>query len=211
MRIVFLSDTHGKHKQVTVPEGDLLIHAGDISGRGQKWQVREFMEWFEKQPHRYKVMIAGNHDFLAEKEPEVFRSMVPENVIYLEHESVEIEGLKIFGSPYTPWFYDWAFNVRRGEPLAACWSAIPEGTDILVTHGPPFGILDEVDSGENVGCEELLKKVQEIKPVIHVFGHIHEGRGEALLHGVHYINASNLNLKYEAVHAPIVVELADLS
>ncbi|MEM7036058.1 MAG: metallophosphatase domain-containing protein [Bacteroidota bacterium] len=210
MRIVFLSDTHGKHKQIDVPAGDLLVHAGDISGRGLPWQVREFMEWFGAQPHTHKVMIAGNHDFLAETEPETFRAMVPDNVIYLENEGVEIEGLKIWGSPITPWFHDWAFNVHRGPDIARVWEKMPDKIDLLITHGPPHGILDKVVTGEPVGCKELLKRVSEVKPTIHVFGHIHEARGEALIGPVHYINASNLNMEYEVAHAPVVVELMDL-
>lgn len=206
MKIVFISDTHTKHHQIEVPEGDLLIHAGDFSSRGYVPEVEDFFNWYRDQPHPHKVVIAGNHDFLAEKNPEKFRSLVPENVIYLEDSGTTIEGIHIWGSPITPWFYNWAFNRYRGDKIRPHWDLIPDNTDIIITHGPPFGILDKTARGEAVGCRELLAKTEKVKPRIHVFGHIHEAYGEQKQHGTHFINASTLNLQYKVAHQPVIVD-----
>ncbi|MFN8395634.1 MAG: metallophosphoesterase [Bacteroidia bacterium] len=133
--------------------------------------------------------------------------MVFDNVIYLNDSGVEIEGVKIWGSPIQPWFFDWAFNRQRGADIAKHWALIPEDTDILVTHGPPYGILDRTDDGKLVGCEELIKVVERIRPKIHVFGHIHEAHGSLIKDGTHYVNASILNLRYMRVWDATVVEI----
>lgn len=205
-KIVLISDSHGKHKQLELPEGDLLLHAGDITGRGLGWQVREFMDWLGAQPHRHKVMIAGNHDFLAEEKADEFLSLVPPGVIYLNDSGVELEGIRIWGSPIQPWFHDWAFNRRRGADIAAHWALIPEGTDILITHGPPFGILDRTAHGERVGCEDLALRIEQVRPRLHVFGHIHEAYGHVQRDGIHYVNASVLDLQYQHTQAPIMLD-----
>lgn len=211
-KIVLISDSHGKHNQLQLPDGDLLLHAGDITGRGLAWQVREFMEWFGAQPHRHKVMVAGNHDFLAEEKPDEFLSLVPPGVTYLRDSGVEVEGIRIWGSPIQPWFHDWAFNRRRGPEIAAHWALIPEGTDILITHGPPFGILDRTAHGERVGCEDLTLHLDRVRPRLHVFGHIHEAYGHVQRDGIHYVNASVLDLQYQHTQAPVVLDwpLTDL-
>ncbi len=207
MRIVLISDTHGSHDGLLLPEGDLLIHAGDLSKRGRLTEVTEFMQWFGKQPHRHKVLIAGNHDFMAEKEPGLFQSLIPEGVTYLNDSGTEIEGLKIWGSPIQPWFYDWAFNRKRGAEIKKHWDLIPSDTDILITHGPPYGILDKCENGDVVGCEELLAKVLQINPRLHVFGHIHEAHGMEQRGKTTYVNAAVLNLRYMLVWNATVVEL----
>lgn len=207
MRIVLISDTHNQHDGLVLPDGDILIHAGDFSGRGRVDEVGRFMQWFGKQRHPHKVLIAGNHDFLAEKDPMTFASLIPDNVTYLNDSGVVMEGLKIWGSPIQPWFFDWAFNRQRGKDIAKHWALIPEDTDILVTHGPPHGILDRADDGKLVGCEELIKVVERIRPKIHVFGHIHEAHGSLLQNGTHYVNASVLNLRYMLVWEATVVDI----
>jgi predicted phosphohydrolase len=207
MRIVLISDTHNRHDGIQLPEGDILIHSGDFSGRGLEREVIDFLHWFGKQPHRHKVLIAGNHDFLAEKNPGLFASLIPEGVTYLNDSGAVIEGLKIWGSPIQPWFYDWAFNRQRGADIARHWELIPADTDILVTHGPPFGILDKVENGPHVGCEELLKKIESVQPRLHVFGHIHEGHGELQVGKTKFVNASVLNAKYMLVWDATEVEL----
>lgn len=206
MRIVCLSDTHGLHDQVKVPDGDLLLHAGDFSSRGEVHQVRAFLEWFADQPHRHKVFIAGNHDFLAERDPALFRSLVPSNCVYLEDEGVMIERKLIWGSPYTPWFYDWAFNCQRGLEIDQHWQQIWPGTDILLTHGPPYGIRDLTFHGELVGCADLNRHVWVQRPRLHVFGHIHEAYGLTEVNGIQFANASSVNLAYEMAHAPLVFD-----
>jgi Icc-related predicted phosphoesterase len=137
------------------------------------------------------VFIAGNHDFFFEEAPlSEINALIPNNVIYLNDSGVHIEGIKIWGSPVQPRFYDWAFNRDRGEHIKKHWDLIPKGTDILITHGPAYGILDLTMDMRQVGCEELRKKVEEIKPKYHVFGHIHESHGIKTEEGTVFINAS---------------------
>lgn len=206
MKIVCISDTHGKHEQVDLPEGDILIHAGDISDRGETWQVESFLHWFSAQPHTYKVFIAGNHDFLAERNSILFRELIPDNVIYLNDEGTEIEGIKIWGSPVSPWFYDWAFNRQRGEEIKRHWDLIPKETDILITHGPVYGIRDLTFDRQKVGCEELCKRIWEIHPSLHICGHIHEAYGVSEANGITFVNASILDLEYQVAHSPVVID-----
>ena len=208
MKIIAVSDTHGQHHRLQLPAGDMLIHAGDISRNGKRGQVQDFMFWLRKQDFKYKIMIAGNHDYFFEREPEQeIRAMIPEDVIYLNDSGVEIEGIKIWGSPVQPWFYDWAFNRQRGEEIKKHWELIPEDTDILITHGPPMGILDKtLRDGSSVGCQDLMDVIKTIKPQLHIFGHIHEAYGELHREGTHYINASVLNLRYELVNAPFEID-----
>ena len=211
MKIVCISDTHNLHWDLKVPEGDLLIVAGDISGRGTMPEVLGFNKWLETLSHPHKVVIAGNHDFGFEREPSLFRSLIT-NATYLQNEETEIEGLKIWGSPVTPWFFNWAFNVPRSHEIAAIWARIPEDTDILITHGPPFGILDELLHDEPVGCEALAERVAQIQPRLHVFGHIHEAAGRLVKEWpsgkqTTFINASQLDRQYRPNGNIQVVEL----
>jgi predicted phosphohydrolase len=206
MRIVCLSDTHNLHDRISVPEGDLLVHSGDATMRGTPQEVRAFFDWLEGLPHRHKVVVAGNHDFLFEREPALARALV-HGAVYLEDSGAEIEGLRIWGSPWQPWFFDWAFNLRRGAPLREKWDLIPGGTDVLITHGPPCGVLDPVEAGELVSCADLLEAVERVRPRLHVFGHIHEGYGRETRETTTLVNASICDRAYRPVHAPIVVDL----
>ena len=174
MKIVTIADTHGLHNQLkNIPDGDILIHAGDLTNIGEIDDVIKFNEFLGKLPHRKKIVVAGNHDFCFEKEPGT-RDLLT-NAIYLEDSEVTIGGIKFYGSPWTPRFGNWAFMLFRcGEQLKYRWDLIPNDTDILITHGPPLGILDTVlPRDENVGCELLIKKVQKVKPKYHIFGYIH--------------------------------------
>lgn len=189
MRIVCVSDTHANHHKTQVPDGDLLLHAGDITRHGDLDDVASFDYWLGTLPHRYKVVICGNHDFCFEQTPLRARSCIT-NAVYLEDESCTIEGIAIYGSPWQPWFGGWAFNLERGAALAEKWAMIPTGTQILITHGPPEGILDRTNRGECVGCRDLLERVQIVRPVLHVFGHIHEAAGRIERDGTTFINAS---------------------
>jgi Icc-related predicted phosphoesterase len=209
VRIVCISDTHGQHANLSVPEGDILIHAGDFMTFGDSsTEVTDFNQWLGQQMHRHKVVIAGNHDWIFERQPGVARALLT-NAIYLENSGVEIEGLSIWGSPVQPPFNNWAFNVKRGAAIRRYWKMIPEGTDILVTHGPPFGTLDQSHSiTPHLGCEELTKRIEELKPRLHVFGHIHGGHGQVTsASGTQFVNASVLNEAYQLVHKAQVVEL----
>ncbi|MCU0866457.1 MAG: metallophosphoesterase, partial [Planctomycetes bacterium] len=126
---------------------------------------------------------------------------------YLEDSEVTVDGVRIWGSPWQPWFYDWAFNLERGPAIAAKWDRIPAGIDVLVTHGPPAGILDRTDQGDAVGCADLLAAVRRVRPKLHVFGHIHEAYGTLEQDGVRFVNASNCSVRYRPVQPPIVVDL----
>jgi predicted phosphohydrolase len=206
MRIVCLSDTHNRHDRIEVPEGDLLLHAGDATARGTEPEVEAFLDWLAAQPHRHKVLVAGNHDFLFEREPAKVRALV-RDAVYLEDEGVTIDGIRIWGSPWQPWFHDWAFNLHRGAPLRAKWDRIPPGTDVLVTHGPPFGVLDRTDADEQVGCADLLDVIGRIRPRLHLFGHIHEGYGRETRDGTTFVNASICDRAYRPVNPPVVIDL----
>jgi Icc-related predicted phosphoesterase len=213
MRITFISDSHNQHKKLRgdLPGGDLLLHGGDISSMGYQHEIREFCSWYNKQSlYDNKVFISGNHDFGFQNFPEKAREIIGEydNIIYLQDESVNIDGVKIWGTPWQPWFYDWAFNLPRGgEELKAKWDMIPEDTDILITHGPPFGINDVVIGRyDNLGCELLTERLKIVKPKIHIFGHIHSGRNIFEQNGTLFINASVLDEQYRYNYKPITID-----
>lgn len=213
-RIVCISDTHNCNDQITVPDGDILIHSGDATITGTVEEVTRFNEWFSNLPHKHKIFVAGNHDWLFERDNNLARILLDNEIIYLQDTSTVIEGLKIYGSPWQPRFYDWAFNLNRGAEMAAKWEMIPNGIDILITHGPPNGILDAVQRRywiENTGCEELRKKVKTVaergRLKLHIFGHIHCGYGTSEQFGIKFINASNCNEEYKPVNLPIVTDL----
>lgn len=176
LTLVAMADTHGFHDDLIVPEGDILIHAGDLTRRGSLKELAEVNRFLAGLPHRHKLVVAGNHDWCFQERPAEARAVLTA-ATYLEDEAVIIEGVKFYGSPWQPWFYDWAFNLPRGPELARRWAQIPEDTDILITHGPPLGFGDRVNGGERVGCEDLLRRVRQIRPKLHLFGHIHEDGG----------------------------------
>ena len=206
MRIVCLSDTHNLHDRVRVPDGDLLLHAGDATNRGTEKEVAAFADWLAGLPHRHKVVVAGNHDFLFEREPAAARAAI-QGAVYLQDEAVEIEGLRIWGSPWQPEFMDWAFNLPRGAALREKWDRIAPGTDVLITHGPPHGILDRVDEGRQEGCAELRTAVARVRPRLHLFGHIHEGYGRETRDRTTFVNASICDRGYRPIHPPVLVDL----
>jgi predicted phosphohydrolase len=210
MRLVLISDTH-THRGISLPEGDVLVHAGDATGTGTSEEVEDFLKWFASQPHPHKIFIAGNHDWLFQRWPDVGSMMLAEypTITYLQDSGIEIDGLRFWGSPWQPWFMDWAFNLpRKGERLRQVWNQIPLGTDVLITHGPPHGILDTVRGQEHLGCEELRIRLATVKPRIHVFGYIHGGYGVAQSSTTIYVNASTCDEAYRPVHRPIVVEVS---
>jgi 3',5'-cyclic AMP phosphodiesterase CpdA len=209
VRIVCVSDTHLRTADLAVPDGDLLLHAGDLTGVGDEEEVGAVARWLASLPHRRKVVIAGNHDRLLQRQPARARALfaaVP-GLVYLEDAEARIEGLRIWGSPWQPALRGWAFGLRRGEPLRRRWERIPEGIDVLLTHGPPAGILDEVVDGHGVGCADLLDAVRRVRPRLHVFGHIHQAAGQAHREGVHFVNAATVDLAYEPVNPPIVLDV----
>ncbi len=206
LKVVCISDTHGRHRKLKIPDGDILIHAGDSTNMGALDELKKIDKFLGKFPHPHKILIAGNHDFTFEYNLDVSREVL-KNVIYLQDEEIEIEGLRIYGSPWQPAMHDWAFNLPRGEALRKKWALIPKGIDILVTHTPPYGYGDEVGEEGHAGCFDLLRRVQELKPRYHVFGHIHDGYGIFETKDTTFINASICDGNYRAVHKPIVFEI----
>lgn len=199
MRIVCLSDTHEQHRYVKVPDGDLLIHSGDITFNGDWHVVRDFLEWFRSMPHKHKYFTPGNHDFCFEDSYKI-----PECLI---DQGVEVDSFNLWASPMTPTFGNWAFMADRGDPIKTYWDKIPEGTDVLVTHGPPLGILDMTPRGEAVGCWDLNEAVKRVNPKVHIFGHIHHGYGTHQENGTMFINASICDERYNTTNQPVVYDL----
>ncbi|MDP4532865.1 metallophosphatase domain-containing protein [Marinobacter salarius] len=210
MRLVCISDTHSMHRRITdLPEGDVLIHAGDCLGAGTLQNVEEFNDWLGILPHRHKIVIAGNHDWVFQQAPDLARATLT-NAIYLEDDGIEVEGLRFWGSPWTPTFMDWAFMLDRGQPLHDHWQLIPENTDVLITHGPPHGIADEVEAGFgtlNVGCNDLLDRIDSLSLKAHIFGHIHEGYGSVVKDGICFVNASTCDERYRPINPPILIDI----
>jgi Icc-related predicted phosphoesterase len=192
MKIVCISDTHNRHREVVIPPCDVLVHAGDFTGGGSVAEVAAFGEWLSEQPCQYAVVVPGNHDFLFEENLPLGRALLPSATVLMHGESIDIDGVKFWGSPKTPWFGGWAFNYRDGEER---WGALTEA-DVVITHGPPAWVLDEVADGRLVGCPWLRDAVRRVRPAIHVFGHIHESAGVATQDGTTYINAAMLTRNY---------------
>lgn len=205
LRICLISDTHERHRELDVPDADLLIHAGDATMNGKLAAIADFDDWLGSLPHRSKCVIAGNHDRTLESKPEKARPLI-RHATYLQDSGTTVGGLRIWGSPWQPEFMSWAFNLERGAPLREKWALIPADTDILVTHGPPLGHGDFVARGERVGCEQLALRLLELDVRLHVFGHIHEGYGVTHAGKTLFANASNCDLGYEATQPPILLE-----
>lgn len=198
MRLVAISDTHGEHHKLNLPNGDVLIHAGDFTcfGRKQK-QYLSFLRWFLRQPHKHKVFIAGNHEIELDNRPEMVSEWInneplwDENVHYLQNSGVVIEGLNFYGAPQQPAYGGLAFNVFTKEELELVWGKIPTDTHVLITHGPPHGILDYTPFWlSSQGCTKLKERLKALTNLkLHVFGHIHEGYGISG-HGPMFVNAA---------------------
>jgi predicted phosphohydrolase len=202
-----------------LPGGELLIHAGDFMNSGYgAYEAEDFFTWFDKiNNYDTKVLIAGNHDRWMQDRSDEAQGILTgyKTIEYLQDDDLTLyydghngdhpeDNVRIYGSPWQPEFCDWAFNLpRNGEEMKAKWDAIPHNTDILITHGPPFGYLD-IPGGQSirVGCEMLRYRVDEIKPKIHVFGHIHGGHGYYFNGHTHFFNASVLNERYSYANKP---------
>jgi len=213
MKILLISDTHNQHSKLDLPDADIIIHSGDMSGRGEKYEITDFLIWYSNLPYKHKILIAGNHDNVFENDEQWCLEQMPENIIYLNDNSTIIEGINIWGSPISPFFYDWAFNRLRGNDIKKHWDLIPDNTDILITHGPPYGFGDEVcqrhrKPGEDPkrGCVDLLEVIERIKPKLHVFGHIHEKAGDIETNGeTVFVNASSIDENYYIKIKPYVL------
>lgn len=208
MKIVTLSDVHNQYKKVEIPEADVILFAGDLTSHGSKDEVKKFASWCKNLPYKHKIVVAGNHDFFFQKfNKEARQLMIDSGLTYLEDEEHIIDGIKFYGSPWQPWFYNWAFNLERGSQIRKKWDLIPKDTDVLITHGPPYGILDRTPNGEDVGCSDLKDIVVSIKPKAHIFGHIHHSYGFKNIDSTLYINTSICNERYQPVNKPFLFEL----
>lgn len=225
-RFVCFSDTHGKHGSIIeehMPEADILLHAGDFTNAGDPKQVQSFATWLDNYPAKHKIVIAGNHDVTFEPEyckrnwnrwqqtqedcEQARAALIQSSSIYLENRAVEVMGYNVYGTPYQPAFCDWAFNLEGRDALRECWSKIPDETDILISHGPPYGMGDLCFHGQRVGCRDLLETIRRKQIPVSVAGHIHEGYGVIDDGGTLFVNASTCNLKYRAVQPPIVIDV----
>lgn len=225
MKIVAISDVHGKWNKLQIPECDILISAGDYSFRGEKHMVENFHKWLNKQEAGYIISGQGNHELWVEKNfaeaKEIAEKACPGVHFIGDAQTINIEGIKIFVSACTPWFYDWAWNRARslGEAqhrqikyIGDEWAKIEPDTNILVTHGPPYEILDELlyvdgtPKGQFVGCDILAKKITQIKPDLHIFGHIHCGYGQKHLNGTSYYNVAICDEMYMASNPITVID-----
>lgn len=210
-RIVCISDTHSILNEVKLPAGDILIHAGDFTNIGELQDVVSFIKDLKPYKSIYKqiIVIAGNHDFCFENtQRDVAEQLLKDaGIIYLRDTGITINGINFWGSPWQPTYGNWAFNLQRGKEINKKWKLIPKNTDVLITHGPPYGILDIVE-GQHVGCVDLAKHVQtRIKPKFHIFGHLHEGYGIHTQNKTTYVNASIRIKWYNPSNDPIVIEL----
>ena len=200
MTIAFLSDTHGKHCELkNLPQTDMLIHAGDLSWNGTEEEIAAFIEWFGALNYRHKIFIAGNHDDCLDG---AGIEGMPHNCYYLCNSGIEIEGVKIWGIPF---FLSDEIHWADLYPKKIAW--IPQQTDILVSHCPPFGILDKSAFGANMGNEDLRKQVEIINPRYHLFGHIHEAYGVYKTSRTTFVNGAVVDENYERVNHPVVITI----
>lgn len=228
LKIVVISDTHTKHKKLTIPECDVLVHCGDFTWDGKYWDVLGFYHWLQKQPAKHKIVIAGNHELSFDRansrysagSKALLADCMEENIHYLENSEIIIDGIKFYGTPWTPWFHDWAFNgitevdlpfSRGGTSLKGIYDRIPEDVQVLICHGPPYDILDVSERGdERTGSVEMRRMTRDKLPLLRLYlcGHIHEARGmEVADGGVTFVNASSLARDYETVGQPITIIL----
>lgn len=225
-RFVCFSDTHGLHQLIPkdhMPPADVLLHAGDFTNTGELQQIESFNEWLEAYPAEQKLVIAGNHDITLQEDyyrsrgASRFHRGVPydcskarpllKGCSYLEDTSVEVRGYQIYGSPWQPEFFDWAFNLPRGEELRQKWSAIPPDTDLLLVHGPPAGHVDMTSRAGRVGCQDLQEAVHQRSISVVVSGHLHSAYGTDADEVTLYVNASTCTEQYNPTHKPIVFDL----
>ena len=207
MRIVCISDTHGWHRKLELPDGDVLIHAGDIcrDRKTARELLEDFDDWLGEQPYAERIVVAGNHDvpFEETRTPHALLK----NARYLQDEEINLGGLRFYGTPWQPWFYDWAFNWPEDESLMPIWNQIPSHVDVLITHTPPQFVLDRTWKGKHAGCPELTNALKRIQPRLHIFGHIHESAGGAWNEHSRFINACSAGRHIHGVLHPSVIDL----
>jgi Icc-related predicted phosphoesterase len=219
MKIVCISDTHEKHRRIEMPECDVLVHSGDMvtdfykMGSRKMDEYEDFFSWFSAQPAKHKICIAGNHDF-APYYPNTrtyFLELIPDDVLYLQDEEVTIDGVKFYGTPWQPDFFNYAFNVAKTKNRQKLFAKIPVDTNVLLTHMPPYGILDMLPNEKNVGCAAILERIQNLPHLkLHVFGHVHYAYGIQHLspNDTIYVNAALCGpIPYDIINKPIEIEI----
>ena len=206
MKLVLISDTHGRHGQLGTLAGDVLIHCGDSSDgfKRDPADLERLDQWFAQQKFGLILCIGGNHDFEIERRA---RQSAPvfENALYLQDTAVTHEGVVFYGAPWTPDLPGWAFYLPPEEFYNA-WARIPAATDVLSTHIGPCGILDRNRSGRSFGCPELLARLAVVRPRLHAFGHNHASAGTAMVNGTLHVNAAMANSRYEICREPFVID-----
>jgi len=210
MRLVLISDTHNLHEKLALPDGDILVHAGDLTGMGSPAELERVAAWLARVKPRYRavVLTAGNHDWGFEQDPEPSRAFF-KDFIYLEDSGAVVEGKRFWAVPWTPRFYDWAFMLDPGPDLQAKYDLVPAGTQVLISHGPPSECRDMTARGVPAGSVELRNTILRLKPSLNlvVCGHIHEGYGRGEVAGVPVLNASICDAAYRPRHEPLVFDL----
>jgi len=203
MRIVAVADTHTFERDLGVlPEGDVFVLAGDMLRGGTLDELQGVAAWIRGLPHRHKLVIAGNHDWCFVHDPRAAREILGD-AVYLEDTEAVLDGVRFWGSPWQPDYNEWAFNLPRGAALAEQWAKIPLGVDVLVTHGPPGGFGDHGSVSGRAGCEDLLHRVREVRPLLHLFGHIHEDGGAWQDGGTCFANVTT----WESERMPTVLDV----
>lgn len=200
-KILHLSDTHNLHRQLgNLPTADIIVHSGDISYAGTGTEVADFIEWFGALDYEFKIFIAGNHDFCLEgKNLDTIQRFLPENCFYLYNSGIKIGDVKFWGVPF---FFSDDVSGKYVNRIAQ----IPTDIDVLISHRPPLGILD--NSKDTVfGCPELLRKVLEVRPRYHLFGHIHDAYGVQQSRFTTFSNASIVGEGYNLENAPNIFHL----
>jgi Icc-related predicted phosphoesterase len=203
MRIVVVSDTHGKHEELGTLYGDVLIHCGDMfNAFSQEPQsILDLDNWFGRQKFHEILCIGGNHDFLLE-DSKSQKNINFQNARYLQDQSYKYKGILFYGSPWVPELSGFAFYLDQ-ESLSAKWSLIPDRVDVLITHTPPRGILDRNTVGKSCGCLDLRNRVDAVCPLLHCFGHIHASAGKTVINEVTFFNASTVNRRYQ-IREPLI-------
>lgn len=205
MKLVVISDTHGFHRSLNLPSGDVLIHCGDITMSGQLDTVRDFNNYLKDLPFRHRIVVAGNHDSCLERSIRSSKSALTE-AVYLQDGGVTIDGIRFYGSPWQPPFENMFFNLEEGA-LGEKWAMIPRDVDVLITHTPPYGILDVNSNQEHQGSTSLMAELEEISPQLHLFGHIHESRGSICIGNTKFVNAACCDENYCLKNAVWEIEL----
>lgn len=208
--IVCISDTHAEHRRLGVPDGDILIHSGDFTNRGEYPEVEDFASWLDSLPHKHKIVVPGNHDITFQTDPHTTREIMKYSCELLIDQAVTINGLVFYGIPWTPDFYPehWAFNhPSPGSHAESTYRKMVKAKpNVVISHGPPLGVGDKILRG-NVGCPTLLKYLKVLKPKLTVCGHIHEGHGSYETEYGQVVNAAILDGRYRMTNYPIVIEL----